>query len=521
MKILSPNRMKQYDQFAINTWGIPGPVLMENAGRSTYRLLKEEYLEPGMTMAVVCGRGNNGGYGFVIARYAVRDGFPTTVFLLCEPSDLKGDALLNMQLFRSLPGTIVSVSGSELKDLDRFDVVVDAIFGTGLTKEVCGLERQAIDAINDCDATVIAVDIPSGLEAEKAVPLGVAVKATHTYTYGFAKLGQIMYPGAFYTGRLTVVDISLPPSAEENVGIDAYLVDGPMLRGFYRPRAPHSHKGTFGHVAVVAGSMGKSGAAVMASQAALKIGAGLVTAAVPAILGPVIEVKLTEVMKYPVDDRGTGAFITSSYEELRAFLEDKDIVVIGPGLGASDETTAIVRRLYAEVDKPFVVDADGVNAFVGHVDVISKRGGQAVFTPHPGEFGRLTGKAPAQVNGERLALGKAFVEEHGVILLLKGARTTIFGHDGRIFINPTGNPALAKGGTGDILTGFVGGLASQGYSLLESALFGTYLHGYIADTWVETHTDMDLLAGDLLDGLSEALVDIRDGTDRVYIEQSL
>ncbi|HAR96548.1 MAG TPA: NAD(P)H-hydrate epimerase, partial [Deltaproteobacteria bacterium] len=372
MKILSPIRMKKYDQFAINTWGIPGPVLMENAGRSTYRLLKEEYLEPGMTLAVVCGRGNNGGDGFVIARYAVRDGFSTTVFLLCEPSDLKGDALLNMQLFRSLPGTIVPVSGGELKGLDQYDIIVDAIFGTGLTKEVRGLERQAIDEINHCDATVIAVDIPSGLEAEKAVPLGTAVKATHTYTYGYAKLGQIIYPGVLYTGRLTVIDISLPPSAEENVGIDAYLVDGPMLRGFYRPRSPHSHKGTFGHVAVVAGSTGKSGAAIMASQAALKIGAGLVTAVIPATLGPVVETKLTEVMKYPVDDRGTGTFVTSSYEELRAFLEDKDIVVIGPGLGASDETTAVVRRLYAEVDKPFVVDADGVNAFVGHGDFIRK-----------------------------------------------------------------------------------------------------------------------------------------------------
>jgi ADP-dependent NAD(P)H-hydrate dehydratase / NAD(P)H-hydrate epimerase len=521
MKILSPNRMKQYDQFAINTWGIPGPVLMENAGRSTYRLLKDEYLESGMVLAVVCGRGNNGGDGFVIARYAARDGFATTVFLLCEPSDLKGDALLNMQLFRSLPGTMVAVSGRELDDLDRFDVIVDAIFGTGLTKEVRGLERQAIDAINGCDATVIAVDIPSGLEAEKAVPLGAAVRATHTYTYGYAKQGQIMYPGALYTGRLTVVDISLPPSAEEEVGVDAYLVDGTMLRGFYRPRAPHSHKGTFGHAAVVAGSTGKSGAAVMASQATLKIGAGLVTAVVPASLGPVMETKLTEVMKFPVDDEGAGEFKVSAYEKLRAFVEDKDVIIIGPGLGASDETTEVVRRLYVEVDKPFVVDADGVNAFVGHLEVIKQRKGQAVFTPHPGEFSRLTGKTPAQVNAERLPLGKAFVEEHGVILVLKGARTTIFGDDGRIYINPTGNPSLAKGGTGDILTGFIGGLASQGYSLLESALFGTYLHGYIADTWVETRTDMDLLAGDLLDGLGGALVDIRDGTDRIYVEQAL
>jgi ADP-dependent NAD(P)H-hydrate dehydratase / NAD(P)H-hydrate epimerase len=521
MKILSPNRMKQYDQFAINTWGIPGPVLMENAGRSTYRLVKEEYLQPGMAVAVVCGRGNNGGDGFVIARYALRDGFRTTVFLLCDPSDLKGDALLNMELFRSLPGDIVVVPPNRLDTIKGFDVVVDAIFGTGLTKEARGLEREAIDAINACGKTIIAVDIPSGLEGEKAIPLGAAVKATHTYTYGYAKLGQIMYPGAEYTGRLTVIDISLPPSAEENVGVDACLVDGEMLRGFFRPRAPQSHKGTFGHVAVVAGSTGKSGAAVMASQATLKIGAGLVTAVVPANLGPVVEAKLTEVMKYPVDDHGTGEFVMSSYDKLRAFVEDKDIIVIGPGLSASEETTAVVRRLYSEVDKPFVVDADGINAFVGHAAVIKKRSGQAIFTPHPGEFGRLTGKTAAQVNQERLALGRAFVDEHHITLVLKGVRTTIFNDDGRIFVNPTGNPALAKGGTGDILTGFIGGLASQRYSLLESALFGTYLHGYIADTWVETHTDMDLLAGDLLDGLGEALVDIRDGTDRIYIKQSL
>lgn len=521
MKILSPNRMKQYDGFAINTWGIPGPVLMENAGRSTYRLIKEEYLQAGMSLAIVCGRGNNGGDGFVIARYAARDGFRTTVFLLCEPSDLKGDALLNMQLFRSLPGTMVVVSGNELTSLNQFDIVIDAIFGTGLTKEVRGLERQAIEAINGCDGTIIAVDIPSGLEAEKAVPLGVAVKAAHTYTYGYAKLGQIMYPGALYTGRLTVIDISLPSSAEDNVGIDAFLVDGDMLRSFFRLRAPGSHKGTYGHVAVVAGSTGKSGAAVMASQAALKIGAGLVTAVVPANLGPVLETKLTEVMKYPVADQGAGEFRMSSYDELRSFVEDKDVIVLGPGLGASDETTAVVRRLYSEVDKPFVVDADGINAFVGHTDLIEKRSGRAIFTPHPGEFGRVTGKTAAQVNQERLALGRAFADEHHITLVLKGARTNIFSDDGRIFINPTGNPALAKGGTGDILTGFVGGLASQGYSLLESALFGTYLHGYIADTWLETRTDMDLLAGDLLEGLGEALVDIRDGTDRIYVEQSL
>jgi len=294
-----------------------------------------------------------------------------------------------------------------------------------------------------------------------------------------------------------------------------------MLRGFYRKRQPDSHKGMFGNCAVIAGSAGKVGAAVMATLAALKIGAGLVTLVIPASLAKIAGAKLTEAMTYPVDDQGKGFFTASAYDEVRAFAADKDVIIMGPGLGRAEETMAMVRRLYTELDRTFVIDADGINAFDGHGRLLKEPKGKAVFTPHPGEFGRLTGMGPKEVNADRLCAGRGFVLDHGINLVLKGAPTITFSSEGEAFVNPTGNPALSKGGAGDVLTGFIGGLAGQGYSLTEAAVLAVYVHGYIADTWAEKYTDMDLLAGDLIPGVGAALHDIRDGTDRIYVEQSL
>ncbi len=524
MVVLSPERMKQYDEYGIRKWGIPSTVLMENAGRTTYRLLKEAYLRPGACVVVFCGRGNNGGDGFVIARYALRDGFDTRVFLVGEAAKLSGDAAVNMRLYTSMGGRMTEVkdlTDEVAEGIRASDCVVDAIFGTGLAKEVRGLEKAVIDAINHSGKPVVAVDIPSGLDGLRGVPLGSAVKADSTYTYGYPKIGQLLHPGVSYRGKLTVVDISLPASAEGELGIDGHLVDGEMLRGVYRPRPPAAHKGMFGNCAVIAGSTGKTGAAAMASSAALKVGAGLVTLVIPASLNMIMEIKLTEAMTYPVNDEGKGFFTAASYDAIIDFVQDKDVVVMGPGCGRDPQTMEVARRLYSELDKPFVIDADGINAFDGHLDILPGRNGNAVFTPHPGEFGRLVGKSPKEVNADRLNLGRAFARDHQVFLVLKGAPTITFSPDGSAYINPTGNPALAKGGTGDILTGFIGGLLSQGYAIGEAAFFGVYLHGYIADTWASKYGDMDLVAGDLLAGVGEAIREIRDGTDRVYIEKSL
>lgn len=524
MVVLTPERMARYDQYAINTWGIPSAVLMENAGRTLYRLIKEQYLSQSRRITILCGRGNNGGDGFVIGRYALRDGYRVKVFLLCKKDVLKGDAALNMGLFESIGGEIIEVdeyTDAVKMGIRHADIIVDAIFGTGLSKSVDGKERIIIEDINNSGKKIIAVDIPSGLDGTKGIPLGVAVKADHTYTFAYPKIGHIVYPGAYYTGRLTVIDISIPDFIEKEIGIDGYVADGDMIRGFLKRRLPWSHKGSFGHVAVIAGSPGKTGAAYMASQAALKIGAGLVTLLVPKSLNSIMENKLTEVMTYPVDDEGTGYFTDASYGQVREFIEDKDVVIIGPGLSQRPQTAGFVRRLYTDVDKPFVVDADGINAFKGFVGVIKDSKRHAVFTPHPGELARLMDITPRDINEDRIGKAREFVEATGVNLVLKGARTILFTSQGEVYINPTGNQALAKGGSGDILTGFIAGLIAQEYSLCEASIFGTYLHGYIADTWVEGHTDMDLLACDLIEGLGGAIRDIRDGKDRVYIERSL
>lgn len=523
MKLLSPEKMARYDDYAIRTWGIPSAVLMENAGRSTYRLFKEQYLPGKQTVVVVCGRGNNGGDGLVIARYALRDGFQTKVFLLCRTADLTGDAALNLRLYSGLGGETAEIVDDIAlleEGVKGADIVVDAIFGTGLSRAVEGIERRAIGVINESTIPVISVDIPSGIDGRTGLPLGAAIEATHTYTYGYPKLGQVLCPGAFHTGRLTVVDISLPVVAEAVIGADGQVADGEMLRGFFRERIPWAHKGTYGHVAVIAGSPGKTGAAYMASTAALKIGAGLVTLLSPQSLNSIMETKTTEVMTLPAEDNGTGYFGLSAFEAVMEFIKDKDVVVLGPGLSQQPGTMQLVRRIYRESDRPIVLDADGINAFREHPEAIRDHQGGAIFTPHPGELAGLMNKTATDINADRIGTGRSFVQQYGKHLLLKGARSIYFSADGEMYIVPTGNPALAKGGSGDILTGFVGGLLSQGYSFSEAAIFGAYLHGYIADTWTEENTDMDLLACDLLGGLGRAIREIRDGTDRVYIEKS-
>jgi len=238
-------------------------------------------------------------------------------------------------------------------------------------------------------------------------------------------------------------------------------------------------------------------------------------------LNAILETKTTEVMTYPVADDGRGFFIPRSFDEIAAFVEDKDVVIMGPGLSQNEGVMELARRIYREIDKPFVIDADGINAFRRHAQLLKKRGSRAVLTPHPGELARLIDKTPKEVNDDRMGAALTCARAWGVNVLLKGAASVLATTDGGMFINPTGNPSLAKGGSGDILTGFIGGLASQGYNLTQSALFGAYLHGYMADTWVENHSDMDLLALDLVTGLGDAIEEIRNGTDRVYIERSL
>ena len=510
MKLVTAEHMRELDRRTIEDLGVPSLVLMENAGRSTYQILRREF--PGLTgpVVVLAGRGNNGGDGFVVARYLANDGIPVTVYLLAARDQVQGDALVNLKILAKLNVELVEILGEDrlndvLHHMSRAELVVDALLGTGLNSPVRGLFAEVIDRVNRTRTKVLAVDIPSGLSADTGEPLGEAVEADVTVTYGFPKIGQILPPGRDLVGRLWQVDISIPADFAEDAATE--LAEAALMRKLLPPRPFASHKGTFGHLVVVAGSAGKTGAATMSSEAALRSGAGLVTTAVPASLNDILEVKLTEAMTLPLPEAGARALGEGALSPLNDFLADKTAVALGPGLGTHPETQELVRTLVRDCPLPLVIDADGLNALAGQPEVIKGAGGPRILTPHPGEMGRLLGISSKEVQSQRLEVAKNFAAAHGVWVVLKGAQTIVAAPDGYLSLNPTGNPVLASGGTGDVLTGLIGGFLAQGLSPWDAARLGVYLHGLAADYLEEVMGPRGHIAGDLLTWLPELLME--------------
>jgi len=515
MKLVTAAKMRELDRRTIEEVGVPSLVLMENAGRSTYQVLRREFPELTGPVAVLAGRGNNGGDGFVVARYLANDGLPVAVFLLAPRDQVQGDALVNLKIIEHLGLEVVEVLGEEdlnpmVHRLSRSALVVDALLGTGLNSPLRGFMAQVIDRVNHLRPPVLAVDIPSGLSADTGEPLGVAVEAQVTVTYGFPKIGQIVPPGRDYVGRLWWVDISIPPALAREIKTE--LAEAGELRRLLPSRPFASHKGTYGHLVVVAGSEGKTGACALAAEAGLRTGAGLVTAAVPASLNDVLEVKLTEAMTLPLPEpNGVRAFGENAVAPLRDFLTDKTAVALGPGLGTHPETQALVRALVQDCPLPLVLDADGVNALGGHLEVLQRAAGPRILTPHPGEMARLLGTTSKEVQSRRLDIAREVAESHQVWVVLKGAQTVVAAPDGRLSFNPTGNPVLASGGTGDVLTGLIGGYLAQRLSPWDAARLGVFLHGLAADYLADTLGPQGHIAGDLLAVFPELLTEFSQG----------
>ncbi|HKL26120.1 MAG TPA: NAD(P)H-hydrate dehydratase [Desulfuromonadales bacterium] len=516
MKLLTAAQMQEMDRRTIEEIGIPGAVLMENAGRGMADRITEKFAElaPGPVL-ILAGKGNNGGDGYVIARHLNEKGWQVQTLVLAERSDIGGDAKLNLDILEACGGGIAFATEDDaltraLSECPVPRLVIDALLGTGLTKPVKGKYATAIDWINRAPAAVAAVDIPSGLHASTGQVLGCCVSADLTATFGFAKIGQASYPGAGKVGELAVIDIGIPQVVAAAADDGCLLVTAEVARQLLPLRPADGHKGTFGHLLAVAGSVGKTGAAIMTCEAALRAGCGLVTLACPAAVQPVVASQLTEVMSALLADTD-GEVSRPALSQLKELAGDKQALAVGPGLGLGEEAAEVARRLIMESPLPLVVDADGLTALVGHLDILQERAQlPTVLTPHPGEMARLVGTSVQEIQKDRVSAARDFAGRHKVVVVLKGARTVTALPDGRIRINGSGHAGMASGGMGDVLTGLVGSLLAQGLDAGAAAVLAVYLHGNAGDRLAGTCGDAGLLASDLiaeLPGTRKALAD--------------
>ena len=506
MKVITAEAMQEADRRTISGLGVPGLTLMENAGAGCTGVIQSRYgTAPCRKAIIVAGKGNNGGDGYVIARLLAEQGWQVMVLILASRGAIGGDACTNLELLPSgslhfCPDGIAPFAG----DLAEATVIVDALFGTGLAKEVTGPFAEAIDLINAAGRPVVAVDIPSGIHGTSGRLLGTAVRADLTVTFACAKAGQVLYPGAEYVGELRVVEIGIPESVlAETPGYD--FVDAALARSLVRPRGRTMHKGSSGNVLVIAGSRGKTGAAAMAANSAVRAGSGLVTLAVPAALHDILEVKTTEAMTVPLDDSGRAFLGALALPEIRNLLSGRDAVALGPGISRNPETSGLVHRLVAEIDLPLVLDADALNAVSERPDILDASPSRSVIlTPHPGEMARLCGCTIAEVERDRIAAAGTFATRHGVYLVLKGAGTISAAPDGRIAINGSGNPGMASGGMGDVLTGIIVSLLGQGYDPFDACRLGVFLHGCAADLVAADKGEIGISATDVQERLPYA-----------------
>jgi hydroxyethylthiazole kinase-like uncharacterized protein yjeF len=509
LPLLTSEQMRALDAHAINTIGIPGIVLMENAARAVLETIEQRYGDvESQSVAVVCGPGNNGGDGFAIARQLSLRGADVDVYFLGDEKQIKGDALTNYLLLEPLGIAVIQWAGEgEGISLSEYELIVDAIFGTGTTRAPEGIYRQAIEAINESSAQVIAVDVPSGVDASSGKVPGMAVEADVTVTFQQVKCGLVLPPGRDYAGDLIASPISIP-AVEEVIAAAPYALpeDADILDNLPdRPR--EAHKGIFGNLLVIAGSRGMSGAARMVSMAALRCGVGLVKVATPESIRSEVAMFRPEIMTIGLPETASGGIAPAAVETLKPYLEWASCLAIGPGFGTARETAAFLEGLFAVTDLPMVIDADALNLVAAH-NLLDKLPKDVILTPHPGEFDRLTAKKHADL-AERLTVAAKLAQTRALTLVLKGAPSVCFDADGFGIINPNGNPGLATAGSGDVLTGVIGALRAQGLDSFAAAWVGCYLHGRAADLAVEGVGAPLLVAGDVINSLPQAFASVQ------------
>lgn len=530
MKVATSQEMREIDRITIEDYGIPSLVLMERAGLAialkVRELLSQKSEVKGRKILVLCGGGNNGGDGLVAARNLHNRGFDVKVFLAVEPKKLSSDALVQYKIagkfgLSAMPLNELLTHHSSL--ITHHCLIIDAVFGTGLSRPVQGKIARIFEFINSSDVPVVSVDIPSGISANTGEVMGTAVNADYTVTFGLPKRGHFLHPGAEYSGRLFVEDIGFPAELIASNKIKVSLIDNQTVSRLPRRQA-YSHKGDYGHVLVIAGSKGKTGAALMTANACLRSGAGLITMAVPESLIDVFQSRVTEEMTLPLPDDGSGMISSKAIDVILNFAAQKvDVIAIGPGIGVSADTEKVISELIQKSAVPLVIDADGINSIAFSVErtasseILRKAKAPIILTPHLGEMARLlkqnsevrSQKAEEElqrkIEKDRIDTVISFSKETGAFLVLKGVPTIVADPDGNAFINTTGNPGMATAGSGDVLTGIISSFLGQGLNPVDASISGVYLHGLAGDIAADYKGEHSLIASDIINFLPDAL----------------
>jgi NAD(P)H-hydrate epimerase len=526
MKVVTAEEMRGIDRETIEGYGIPGVVLMERAGLAVASKIKEVIGRK--RVIVVSGGGNNGGDGLVVARHLHNEGWDVKVFLTSRIEDLKGDALLQYKTavkFGVDLRLIKELLTGHSSPITRHSIIVDALLGTGLSKKVTGTLAEVIRLLNISNMPTISVDIPSGISSDNGQVMGEAVNADYTVTFGLPKRGHLLHPGAMHTGRLFVENIGFPDRLLKTDKLHIELLEKKDVAILIPERQRYSHKGTYGHVLIVAGSKGKTGAALMAAKACLRSGAGLVTIGIPESLADTFQSRVTEEMTLFLPDKGDGILSEKASKTILAFLNEKaDLLAIGPGIGVSIETEKLMKTLIKNSLKPILIDADGINSLKGEKEIFSRAKAPIILTPHPGEMARLlrqesgvrSQKSVAagfslrdEVEKDRINIAVSFAKETGTYLVFKGIPTIIAAPDGKAFINSTGNPGMATAGAGDVLTGMISGFLGQGITPIQASILGVFIHGIAGDIAAYEKGQYSMIAGDIIDKIPAAFYSLR------------
>lgn len=517
MKLVTAKEMKALDVQAQNDYAMPGILLMDNAAQAVAEAVHEALTAlEGERVVIFCGGGNNGGDGLGAARWLQSYGVSVRAFVVGAALDaVQGDAAMELAMFTKAGGRVEALSTEDdwvLAELaaSKADVLVDALLGTGFHGELEGDVLRACELLNKSEKYILAVDVPTGVNADNGAVSENAVRADHTVTMALVKTGLLLYPGREYCGDIELADISMPVKLVEEYQSDKYRLTDEIVRELLPLRKANAHKGDAGRVVICAGSPGYTGAAALASDAAVKAGAGLVSLYTPLSSRDVLAIKLTEVMVHGLLERMPGILGGGAASDVASSAEAADVLAIGPGLGTSESTQEAVRTILQKITTPVVIDADALTALAGHTEILAAMQAQKVLTPHPGEMARLTGLEIAEIEADRINVAKKYAEQWQAIVVLKGAPTVIGCPNGTVYVNSTGNSSLATGGSGDVLTGIIAGLAAQEISLQEAAICGVYLHGLAAEL---TGIDIGLAAGELAALLPQAREQVLYGTE--------